>query len=99
MDCHKEDTGVSIAIVNAMFAFELCKSPANHGLVHHAVPDQTFLLHSIKAVLELPDVILHADLNETLGLLHVAYLVRVEQTVKEGHSNAQPVDFLVKGGS
>ena len=72
-----------MTVIDTILAVEACKAPIDKLRIESLVPHLTTLFHAIQAVLQLPDVILKAMLNEALGLLYEAYFVGIQDTIEE----------------
>ena len=88
-----------VMVVDTIFAVKASEAPVNQLRIEGFVPHPTALFHTIKIALEFPDMILEARLDESLQLLHVAYLVEVQDTVEEGGLDVKLFDFPVKSGT
>jgi hypothetical protein len=95
----EEYAGAGATVVDAVLTFETNKAPRQHGVVESMVPDKPTLLHAVESLLKFPYVIFKTRLNESLRLLHVADLVRVEKTVEECRLDVQLLDFPVESST
>ena len=72
-------------VVNIVFTIKTLELPVDQLNVKTFVLYTPFLLHSIQASQELPDVIFKTWFDKSLRLFHITDLVRFKDTIKESH--------------
>jgi hypothetical protein len=96
MDGENDNTGGIMAIIDTVLTIKTFKVSGDELCMKCFVPDTPALFHAIETPLQLPNMVLKTRLDKPFWLLHVADLIRLEDTIEKGGLDVQLFDLPIE---